>query len=152
MLVPVSWLKDYTQIPSDIKEFALKMTMCGTKVEAVDYRGGCLSHIVTAKVKKIEKHADSDRLWICTLDDGDSLKTVVTAAQNVSEGDVVPLARVGAKTAKGQKIEKSKLRGVVSEGMLCSGAELGLGNGIIPKHAQDGNIYFGRQHQARIRY
>ncbi len=138
MLAPVSWLKDYTQIPTDVKAFASKMTMSGTKVEAIEYRGGCILNIVTARVESIEKHADSDNLWVCTLNDSESLKTVVTAAQNVTQGDIVPLARIGAVTAKGQTIEKTKLRGVVSEGMLCSGAELGLGGGVIPKYAQDG--------------
>lgn len=138
MLASVSWLKEYTNIPTDVKKFSEKMTLSGTKVEALEYRGGSLFNIVSAKVINIQRHTDSDKLWICTLDDSVSLKTVVTAAQNVSQGDIVPLARIGAVTAKGQKIQKSKLRGIVSEGMLCSGAELGLGSSVIPKYAQDG--------------
>lgn len=138
MLVPIKWLKDYINIDIDIKDFADKMTLTGTKVEAVEYRGEGLKNIVAGKVLEIEKHPDSDHMWICKIDQGDKIATIVTGAQNVAAGDIIPVAKDNSVIAGAVKIKTSKLRGVVSEGMLCSAAELGISSSIAPKYASEG--------------
>lgn len=138
MLVPIKWLKDYINIDIDIKEFADRMTLSGTKVEAVEYRGGGLKNIVAGRVLEIKRHPDSDHMWICEIGLGEKTVTIVTGAQNVNAGDIVPVAKDGSVIAGGKKIKTSKLRGVASEGMLCSAQELGISSSITPKHASDG--------------
>ncbi len=138
MLVPIKWLKDYVNIDIDVKQFADKMTLTGTKVESVDYRGEDLSNIAAGKVTGIVRHPDSDHMWICEIDLGGNTVTIVTGAQNVSVGDIVPVAKDHSVIAGGKKITTSKLRGVVSEGMLCSPQELGIHSSIAPKHSADG--------------
>lgn len=138
MLTPILWLKDYTNIPEDIKRFTEMMTLTGTNVEDYEYRGGCINNIVTAKVTEIYPHPDSDHMLVCKVDDGSAVYNIVTGAQNVKEGAIVPLARNNAVVAGNKKIKTSKLRGVKSEGMLCSAIELGISSSIAPKHAENG--------------
>ena len=138
MFVPISWLKDYIKLDMDAKIFADKMTLSGTKTESVAYRGADLVNIVTGKVESIEPHPDSDHMFVCKINDGEKIRTIVTGAQNVSLNDVVPVAKDGSVIAGGKKINTSKLRGVISEGMLCSAGELGIDSKIAPKFAQDG--------------
>lgn len=138
MFVPISWLKDYIKLDMDAKEFADKMTMSGTKTESVSYRGADLVNIVTGRVESIQPHPDSDHMLICKINDGEKIRTIVTGAQNVSVNDIVPVAKDGSVIAGGKKINTSKLRGIISEGMLCSAGELGIDSKIAPKFAQDG--------------
>jgi phenylalanyl-tRNA synthetase beta chain len=138
MLVPIQWLRDYVDIPADIHTFADQMTVSGTKVEAVESRDAGIKNVITAQVTAIERHPDSDHMWVCTMNDGTKQSTVVTGAQNVSLGDIVPHALNGSVVAEGKKIKTAKLRGVQSEGMLCSASELGIDASIAPKFAQDG--------------
>ncbi|MBO7700808.1 MAG: phenylalanine--tRNA ligase subunit beta, partial [Eubacteriaceae bacterium] len=125
MFVPQIWLRDFVDIPEDIKVFDKIMTRSGTMVEGYEYRGEGLENIVSARVETIERHPDSDHMWVCSLTDGKNTYQVVTGAQNVKAGDIVPLAKDGATVSGGKKIVTSELRGVRSEGMLCSGEELG---------------------------
>ncbi len=139
MLAPISWLKDYTDnIPEDINIFCDKMTLTGTKVEGYEYRGEDLENIVTARIEEIERHPDSDHMWVCRVFDGKETYTIVTGAQNVKKGDIVPLARDNSVVAGGKKIKESSLRGIKSSGMLCSGGELGMSSSVIPKSQEDG--------------
>ena len=138
MLVPIMWLKDHVDIDINLKEFADKMTLSGTKVESVEVRSEGLENIVTGKVIAITRHPDSDHMWICEMDLGDHVVTIVTGAQNVKLGDVVPVAKDGSVIDGGVEITTSLLRGVESEGMLCSAPELGISSNIAPKKSQDG--------------
>ncbi len=138
MFVPQIWLRDFVDIPEDIKVFDKIMTRSGTMVEGYEYRGEGLENIVSARVETIERHPDSDHMWVCSLTDGKNTYQVVTGAQNVKAGDIVPLAKDGATVSGGKKIVTSELRGVRSEGMLCSGEELGMSGSIIPKKQENG--------------
>ncbi len=138
MITPILWLKDYTKVPEDIKYFTSAMTLCGTNVDGYEYRGGCLKNIVTARIDRIEPHPDSDHMFVCSVNDGENVYTIVTGAQNVKQGDIVPLARDNSVVAGNKKIKASKLRGIESFGMLCSAGELGISSSIAPKHTEDG--------------
>ena len=123
MKLPISWLKDYTNVNVSPKEYCDKMTMSGSKVEGYEQKGENIDKVVVGKILEIDKHPDADKLKICKIDVGSEVLQIVTGAPNVSEGDVVPVALVGAKLPGGN-IKLSKLRGVESYGMLCSTEEL----------------------------
>ena len=93
----------------------------------------------------MERHPNSDHLWICQVDAGEPLQ-IVTGAQNVHEGDYVPVAREGAHLPGGVKIKRGKLRGVESCGMLCSGPELNVPEGLYPHCGNEGILIFAEPH------
>ncbi len=125
MQVSLKWLKDFLDINITTEELAEKFTMSGNPVENIIKAGVGLEKVVTGKVEKIERHPDSDHMWICQVNVGAAeLLQIVTGAQNVKQNDIVPVALVGANLPCGKKISKGKLRGVVSAGMLCSCDEL----------------------------
>ena len=127
MQVSISWLKDYLNIGCAADELAEKFTMAGIPVENVISAGEGLEKVVTGKIVEITKHPDSDHLLVCQMDVGaEDLLQIVTGAPNVEEGQIVPVALVGSHLPNGQKISKGKLRGVLSNGMLCSADELKL--------------------------
>jgi phenylalanyl-tRNA synthetase beta chain len=129
MLVPLSWLKDYVDIDVDIKDLEEKLFSSGFEVEELNYLGKDIDRVVTGKITSISKHEDSDHLQICILDCGKEFGEniqIVTGAQNVFEGAIVPVALDNSLLPGGVKIKKGKLRGVDSFGMLCSGGELGI--------------------------
>lgn len=128
MLVPLKWLNEYVKV-DDIKpqEFSDRMTMSGSKVEEVIETGKEIKNVVTGKIIKLEKHPDADKLLICQIDTGNQVVQIVTGADNVREGQVVPAALHGALLPGGKKIKRGKFRGVESNGMLCSAVELGIG-------------------------
>lgn len=126
MLISWKWLKDYIEIDLTPEELAEKLTMAGIPVEAITRLGEGLEKIVTGKLAVVEKHPNADKLSICQVDLGTEKIQVVTGAGNIKQGDVVPVALVGAKLPSGLEIKPSKLRGVDSNGMLCSAGELGM--------------------------
>lgn len=127
MDLSIKWLNDYVKADMPIKEFADKMTMSGSKVETYHKLSDPLNNIVVAKVTDIVHHPDSEKLWICQLDIGkEEPVQIVTAAQNLYVGAIVPACLHNSTIADGTKITKGKLRGVASNGMMCSYAELGL--------------------------
>lgn len=148
MDLSMKWLSDYVDVDVDTKEFVLGMTMSGSKVETYRDLSEPLKNIVVGKVVSIEKHADSEKLWICQLDIGkEETLQIVTAAQNLYVGAVVPVVLDGGvcidrhnKTV--MKIKKGKLRGVESFGMMCSFDELGLENSDFPYASPDGILIF----------
>lgn len=127
MRVSYNWLKEYVSIDISAQELADKLTLSGIAVDAVDNPSAGLDNIVTGRITQIERHPNADKLSICTVDVGqqESLQ-IVTGATNVREGDTIPVALEGAKLAHGLQIKRSKLRGIESRGMLCSGQELGM--------------------------
>ncbi len=139
------WLLDYVDV-SDIsdKEFADAMTLSGSKVECYEKEGSGLSNIVVGKILSLEKHPDSDHMWISMVDTGAEEPTqIVTGAQNLTVGDYVPAALDNSVVAGDKKIKKGKLRGVLSCGMLCSVAELGLTLHDFPYTIEDGIFILG---------
>lgn len=126
MKVPISWLKDYVDINVGTKELADSLTMSGSKVEEVLELGAEITKVVVGKILSIEKHPNADKLQITQVDVGTETIQVVTGAQNISEGDYIPVALVGSTLPGDIKISKGKLRGVESCGMMCSGKELNL--------------------------
>ena len=133
MKVPYNWLKDYVDINVSPKELGDKLTLTGSQLEELVIQGDVIQNVVTGKITKIEKHPDAEKLSICQVDIGTEEIQIVTAATNMKEQDVVPVALHGSTLADGTKIKKGKLRGEVSNGMFCSEEELGIA-GDEPVH------------------
>ena len=126
MQVSYKWLKEYIDFPYSPEELGHVLTMAGMEVDEVEYLGEGIDEIVIGEILKLEKHPDADKLLICKVDTGDEVLDIVTGADNVFEGALVPVAKIGVTLPDGLKIKKAKLRGVESYGMLCSSDELGL--------------------------
>ncbi len=127
------WLNEFVSVPASDKEFAEAMTLSGSKVELTHDLGAEISNVVVGRVTSMEHHPDSDHMWVCQVDVGqDAPVQIVTGAWNVHEGDLVPVALHKSTLPGGKKIEKGKLRGVVSNGMLCGLYELGLDERDFP--------------------
>ena len=139
MNLSMKWLSDYIDVGCDIKEFVAGMTMSGSKVEGYDIEGSEISNVVVGKVISVVPHEDSDHLVVCQLDVMEENPVqIVTGASNVFAGAIVPVALNGATLPGGVKIKKGKLRGVESNGMLCSLGELGLTIHDFPYAEADG--------------
>ncbi len=133
------WLSEFTDINASDKEYCDAMTLSGSKVEGWEITGDEISGVVVGKVTEIVRHENSDHMWICTVDVGKSEPiTIVTGAQNVKTGDLVPAAVDGATLPGGVIIRTGALRGVQSQGMLCSLKELGLTTSDYPYAIEDG--------------
>lgn len=145
MQLSMKWLADYTDVSDiTIKEYCDRMTMSGSKVEGYEEIGGDISGVVCGRILEITRHPNAERLVICKVDVGEEAPIqVITAATNVFEGALVPVARDGAHLPGGVKIKKGKLRGEVSEGMFCSIAELGLTLHDMPGAIEDGILILG---------
>ena len=127
MKVSLKWLKDFVDIDVDLQTLADKMVSVGLEIEEIIDASQNMKNVVLGRIDKLEKHPDSDHLQICQINIGkDELVQIVTGAQNVHEGDLVPVALHNSLLPTGQEIKKGKLRGVESNGMLCSGEELKL--------------------------
>lgn len=150
MLLPVKWLKEYVNLDEDVKTIADKITDTGSHVESIENRSEALKNIVVGEIKKIERHPDADKLVICSVDVKSEVLQIVTGAKNVFEGAKVPVALVGAILAGGLRIEEGKLRGVDSNGMLCSLQELGFSDNVIRKDAKDGIFIFPKNTEIGI--
>ena len=133
------WLNEFVDT-EDIndKDFCEAMTLSGSKVETVTDLGAEIKNVVVGKVLEIKRHENSDHMWVCQVDIGDETVQIVTGAQNVKEGDLVPVAKHKSLLPGGVKIERGKLRGEVSNGMLCSLKELGLTLHDYPYAIEDG--------------
>lgn len=138
MLVPVKWLKDYVDIKFDSKGFAEAMTMSGSKVEGIEELGKDIENVVVGKIIKTEKHPDADKLTVAQCDVGTEVIQIVTGADNIKEGDYIPIAKHGSTLPGGVKIKRGKLRGIESNGMMCSAQELSLDLEKVPGDMLDG--------------
>jgi len=125
--VSTKWLKDYIDIDLTADELAERFTLAGIPVENVIHAGEGLEKVVTGRIDELKPHPDSDHLLVCQMDVGEENPLqIVTGAPNVKQGQIVPVALVGANLPCGKKISKGKMRGVASNGMLCSADELRL--------------------------
>jgi phenylalanyl-tRNA synthetase beta chain len=127
MRISLNWLSEYVDLPGTPEELALRLTAVGLEVEAIERAGANLAGVVAGRIVASEKHPDAEKLSVTRVDagQGEPLQ-IVCGAKNYQVGDVVPLATVGTVLPGGTRIEKAKLRGVPSFGMLCSARELGL--------------------------
>ncbi len=133
------WLGEYTTIGAPDKEYCDAMTMSGSKVEGWEVTGSEISRVVVGRVLSMERHTNSDHMWVCKIDVGGERELqIVTGAQNVNIGDLVPVALDGSTLPGGKEIRTGKLRGELSEGMLCSLGELGLEQRDFPYAIEDG--------------
>ena len=144
MDLSMKWLNDFVKTDMPIKEFCDGMTMSGSKVETYTAQGADITNVVVGKCVAIEKHPDADTLWVCKVDVGQAEPVqIVTSAQNVFEGAVLPVALHGAtcynhKDMSFMKIKKGNMRGVRSEGMMCSYEELNLTLADVPYSSAEG--------------
>lgn len=140
MKVSYRWLSDYVDLTGNTAaELAEKITRSGIEVDEVEKRNKGVEKVVVGYVKSKEKHPDADKLNVCLVDAGlgEDLQ-IVCGAKNVAAGQKVPVALVGAKLPDGLQIKRAKLRGVESQGMICSAKELGLNDKLLPKEIQEG--------------
>ena len=149
MRVSLKWLQDYVNLPMSVQELAKKLTMAGIEVGGIDIVGAGWEGVSVCQVVSLEKHPNADRLLLATLDLGNENITVVTGAPNLEEGQKVPFARVGVELTDGHtgdkvKLKPAKIRGIQSEGMVCSEKELGISDDhtgimILPPDAPVGS-------------
>jgi phenylalanyl-tRNA synthetase beta chain len=140
MKVSYNWLAQYVDLSGITpEELAEKLTRSGVEVDAVEYLNKGVTDVVVGYVAEKEKHPDADKLNVCQVDVGTGeLLQIVCGAKNVAAGQKVPVAVVGAKLPGDFKIKKAKLRGVASNGMICSAKELGMNDKLLPKEIQEG--------------
>ncbi|MCT4613067.1 MAG: phenylalanine--tRNA ligase subunit beta [Clostridia bacterium] len=148
MLVPLSWLNDYVDIEGiEPKELADKMTLSGSAVETIDEKGKDVENVVVGKVVEIKKHPNADKLVVCQVNVGKEENIqICTGATNLVEGDYVPVALHGAKLPGGLIIKKGELRGLESNGMMCSIEELGFTREEYPDAVEDGIYVFNKKY------
>ncbi len=139
MNLSMRWLDEFVHVDTPIHDFCESLTMSGSKVEGYEVEGAEIENVVVGKVLAMERHPNSDHMWICQVDVGKSEPVqIVTGAQNVHVGDLVPAALHKSHLPGGVTITKGKLRGVESNGMLCSLKELGLTTHDFPYAIEDG--------------
>ena len=133
------WLNEFTPVSAPDRDFAEAMTLSGSKVEITEVEGAEIENVVVGKVLSLIRHPNSDHMWICQVDIGGAAPIqIVTGAQNVREGDLVPVAKDGSTLPGGVHITAGTLRGEASVGMLCSYKELGMTDHDWPLSIVDG--------------
>src|SRR5216110_1044931 len=128
MKFSVNWLREFVDLPENPEEIADLLTRAGVETQNIETRGARIDKVIVSQITASSRHPNADRLTVCEVDDGSGTKRqIVCGATNYKVGDKVALALPGAKLPNGTEIRNSKLRGVQSEGMLCSPIEIGLG-------------------------
>ncbi len=152
MNLSLNWLHDFTNTDGiSPKEYCDRMTDTGSKVECFEILGEDIQNVVVARVVSMERHPNSDHMFICQVDIGKGEPIqIVTGAQNVNEGDIVPAAIPVAHLPGNITIKPGKLRGVESNGMLCSIAELNLTLHDMPEACEDGILILGKEYEDKI--
>lgn len=138
MKASVEWLKEYSDIDVDSIKLGDILTMTGSKVETIDQLGNDIKNVVVGKILEIGKHPDADKLVVTKVDVGTEKLQIVTGANNIKEGDIVPIAKDGSELPNGVKIKTGKLRGIESCGMMCSVGELNLSIADYPGQIEHG--------------
>jgi phenylalanyl-tRNA synthetase beta chain len=149
MLVPIKWLKEYTDVNTELNEFCERMIMSGSNIETVEQIGEGIEGVVVGKIVKVEKHPNADRLLVAQIEVGTEAPTqICTAAPNIFEGAFVPVALDGSRIPSpihaqeyaegGAIIRAEKLRGIDSNGMMCNCIELGFSDKVVPVKHKDG--------------
>lgn len=138
MKASIEWLREYSDIDVDAVKLGDILTMTGSKVETIDQLGNDIKNVVVGKILEIEKHPDADKLVVTKVDVGEEKLQIVTGANNIKVGDIVPIAKDGSELPGGVKIKKGKLRGIDSCGMMCSIGELNLTTADYPGQIEHG--------------
>ena len=143
MKLPLSWVRDYVEISAPVEEIAHRLTMCGLEVEKID-RVEQVAGVIIGNVVDCGKHPNADKLSICKVNTGQDTISIVCGAPNVKKGIKVPVALVGTKLSNGMVIKKAKIRGLESNGMICSEKELEIseessGIMILPDSCKTGS-------------
>lgn len=150
MKTSVDWLKEYCDINVSNKELADILTLTGSKVETVEEKGENIKNVVVGKILSIEKHPDADKLIVTKVDVKTEILQIVTGANNIKVGDIVPIAKDGSELPNGVKIKKGALRGVESNGMMCSVGELGLDLANYPGQIDHGIMILGESYADKL--
>ena len=127
MRAPLSWIREFAAIDAAPRDLAEALDQLGIEVEAVDEPGREIRGVVAARIVEVVPHPDADKLQLADVDYGDGQTRVVCGAPNIEAGMVVPFAPAGATLPGGFTLERRKIRGVVSDGMILSPKELGFG-------------------------
>ncbi|MDD4600617.1 Phenylalanine--tRNA ligase beta subunit [bioreactor metagenome] len=138
MLASINWLKDYVEFDQRPAELADRLTMAGVPVATIEELGKDIKNVVTGKITAVTQHPNADKLSVCKVDVGREVVTIVTGATNIKENDIIPVALVGATLPNHAEINASELRGVMSNGMMCSTTELGIDSKLIAQDVRDG--------------
>lgn len=146
MLLPLKWLGKYVNIKISPKELADGLTYSGSHVESITRLDKGIKNVIVGRINEIERHPNADKLFVCKVDLGDKVETIVTGAANLKKGDYVPVAVNGAVLAGGVSIGSTVFRGIESNGMLCSLQELGYPDNVIPKEVRDGIFVFDKEY------
>ena len=151
MNLSMNWLEEFVPVKNtDAKKYSDAMTDTGSKVEGFEILGDDIKNVVVGKIEKMDRHENSDHLWVCQVNIGDRTVQIVTGAQNVFEGALVPAAVAPADLPNGVKIKAGKLRGVESNGMLCSIGELNLTEHDMPGANNDGILILGEEFSDKV--
>jgi len=150
MKASVEWLKDFSDIDVSGKELGDILTMTGSKLETVEERGKDIKNVVVGKILEIEKHPDADKLIVTKVDVGDEIIQIVTGANNVKVGDIVPIAKDGSSLPGGKNIKKGELRGVESNGMMCSCGELNIPVDRFPGQIEHGIMILPKEMEKNL--
>ncbi|MCL2372701.1 MAG: phenylalanine--tRNA ligase subunit beta [Defluviitaleaceae bacterium] len=142
MNIPLSWLKEAANITAATDELIEKLTNTGNAVEGVEKLGEEITNVIVGKIASLERHPDADKLWVTQTDIGSETLQIVTGADNLKVGDYIPVAINGATLVGGLKIKPSKMRGLDSNGMLCSVEELGYTKADYPEAPENGIYVF----------
>lgn len=141
------WLEEYSDIDVDTIKLGDILTMTGSKVETIEQRGNDIKNVVVGKILEIEKHPDADKLVVTKVDVGDEILQIVTGANNIKVGDIVPIAKDGSELPGGVKIKTGKLRGIDSCGMMCSVGELNLNISDYEGQIEHGIMILGKEYE-----
>jgi len=150
MKTSIEWLKEYCDINVNNKELADILTLTGSKVETVEEKGEDIKNVVVGKILSIDKHPDADKLVVTKVDVKTEILQIVTGANNIKVGDIVPIAKDGSELPGGVKIKKGALRGVESCGMMCSVGELALDLANYPGQIDHGIMILGEKYADKL--
>ena len=151
MKASIEWLSEYADINVEPKQLGDILTMTGSKVETIEEQGKDIQNVVVGKILEIKPHADSDHLVVTKVDvGGGEILQIVTGANNIKEGDIVPIAKDGSKLPGGVEIKKGMLRGVESCGMMCSVGELGLDINSYPDQIEMGIMILSKDLENKL--
>ena len=147
MKTSVEWLREYADVNVDVKTLADRLTMTGSKVETIEQKGDNIKNVVVGKILEITKHPDADKLIVTKVDVGTETVQIVTGANNVKVGDLVPIAKDGSELPGDVKIKTGKLRGVESCGMMCAVTELGPDLADYPGQIEHGIMILPKDYE-----
>lgn len=150
MKASVEWLKDFSEIDVSGKELGDILTMTGSKLETIEERGKDIKNVVVGKILEIEKHPNADKLIVTKVDVGSEILQIVTGANNVKVGDVVPIAKDGSELPGGVKIKKGELRGTQSNGMMCACSELNIPVDRYPNQIEHGIMILPQEMESKL--